>query len=161
MVKALSLHSECITNKKNAFRYPSDPKAIFPQRKNPLFLDVRTSALPLSIISNQKGVKAITRKRKELMESIEHELNEKKEVKMEEEMKERENEVIDLNKIANVDNEIENLDFENIDLEGNKRKKKKYAKVDLNIEKNNEFLKKERQKKKAQKKSKSRYIVKF
>jgi hypothetical protein len=157
-----SFYLECIKVRKNAFRYPKDPEAVFHQKKDPVFLDVRTSALPLHIMTNQKGVKPKTRKQKELMEAVNNEINAKKEVNMEEEMKGREDEVIDLNRIVNIDNEIEKLDFDTMDLEeGKPRKKKKNAKVEMEMNTNNDFIKKERQKKKAQKKSKSRYIVKF
>lgn len=123
---------------------------------------MRTSALPLSIISNLKGVKPQTRKRRELIETVQNEINSKKEITIDEEMIARENEVIDLNKLANIDNEIENLDLDNMDLgDGKKRRKKKHAQVEVEPEKKTDFQRKERQKKQAQKKSKSRFIVKF
>ena len=157
------LIEECITNKKNAFRYPKDPTAVFPQKKNPLFLDVRTSALPLNIIMNEKGVKAKTRKHNELMQAVSNEINAKKEIDIDEEINARENEVIDLNKIANIDTEIEKLDFENMGLEeGRSRRKKKHVTSEVEMtDKNITFTQKEKHKKRAQKKSKSRYIVKF
>ena len=158
----INFNQDYITNKKNAFRYPKDPTAVFPKKDAPIFLDVRTSALPLYIIMNEKGVKAKTRKHNELMEKVNKEINAKKEVNMEEDMKTRENDVIDLNKIANVDGELENLNFDNIDLEGGKRKKKKYANAgDVKMEKDNQFERKERQKEKRKKKSKSHFIANF
>lgn len=126
-------------------------------------MDVRTAALPLHIVTNQKGVKPKNRKQKELLEAVNNEINAKKEVNMEEEMRGREDEVIDLNKIANIDNEIDKLDFETMDLDdGKTRNKKKHAKMDTEMKiRETDFMRKEKQKKKAQKKSKSRFIVKF
>lgn len=107
-------------------------------------------------------MKPQTRKRRELIETVQNEINSKKEITIDEEMIARENEVIDLNKLANIDNEIENLDLDNMDLgDGKKRRKKKHAQVEVEPEKKTDFQRKERQKKQAQKKSKSRFIVKF
>ncbi len=36
-----------ITRKKNAFRYPNDPNAVFPQEEKPVYIDRRSMSLPV------------------------------------------------------------------------------------------------------------------
>ncbi len=154
-----------ITNKKNAFRYPKDPSAIFPQQKEETFIDRRTSAAPREILIQQKGIKTKNLKKQNNLEILARGMREAEGLK-------NEGDVIDMNKLANFD-EFGNINFEdqmeqiaemNIDegVKKSKAKKKKEVGMDLDLD----FSIKNKKgnlnfRKRQNKKKKSSYIVNF
>ena len=149
--------------KKNAFRYPNDPTAIIPQAKQPIFIDRRSKSIPTQYLVKEKGMKFKNILKQENANRLESEL---KKVHDKVEGNIREGEVIDLNKLVEVD-EYGNI---NMDEEIEMDKESSNVKVKKNISKgmdvdlmdvtgNNNIKKTMKTKKKR--KNKSHFIVNF
>ena len=144
-----------IHRKKNAFRYPNDPTAIFPKHAAPSYIDKRAAYIPYDLRQKKSGVKAY---------KIE-EQRQKKEI--EDALKAAEDKVlgenkgnIDLSKMDtfdfDIDKEISKLQDMNI-LTKNEVKQKRREEKKLKMEDETKKVNVVRNKKK--KKSKSYYLV--
>lgn len=153
-----------ITRSKNAFRFPKDPSAVIPQQKEEIFVDRRQSAAPSEILFQQRGIKT-----KNLKKQINLELLAKG--RREAEGLQNEGEVIDLNKLANMD-EFGNVNFEhqmagmNIEEDDNQPQKSKNKKKEVGMELDMDFSLKNKKtnlnyRKRQNKKKKSSFIVNF
>ena len=96
---------EYITRKKNAFRYPNDNSAIFPQQKAEKHIDKRQSAAPPEILIQAKGIKTRKLKKQQHLEALAKGMAIA-------EGKQNEGGIIDMNKLANLD-EFGNINFDN------------------------------------------------
>lgn len=154
-----------ITRKKNAFRFPKDKSAEFPQQKEEIFIDRRTSAAPREILIQQKGIKTKNLKKQTHLDILAKGMKEAEGLQ-------NEGEIIDMNQLANLD-EFGNINFDeqmdqmanmNIDEENKKAKslKKKERGMDLDMDismkKNKGNL---NYRKRQNRKKKSSYIVNF
>ena len=63
-----------ITRKKNAFRYPNDPNAIFPQEENPVYIDRRSMNLPTEYLKKEIYEKKKNKYARERDEKLKNEL---------------------------------------------------------------------------------------
>jgi hypothetical protein len=143
-----------VTNKKNAFRFPKDLNALYPQVKDPVYIDRRTSAVPREYLIKEKGTKMKNLKKQNKLK----ELNE--EMKRVEGSKE--DEVIDLNKMINVEDiDVDNdLDYEMEKFSlGDNKKKRKNKKNMMDVEVNSQS--KPNRNRRKNKKNKSYYIVNY
>lgn len=95
---------EYITRKKNAFRFPKDKSAIIPQQKAEKFVDRRQSAAPAEILIQAKGIKTKKLKKQKHLEEI------AKGMALAE-GNQNEGGIIDMNKLANMD-EFGNIMFD-------------------------------------------------
>jgi hypothetical protein len=132
-----------VTNKKNAFRFPKDPEAVFPQQADPVFIDRRVKAQPVEFLLREKQTKQ--KKKKAHLEALEESMKfaeDKVEGKLREDM------VLDIN---NIDME---MDFDNLNLDKNKRKKKRAG---MDVDDEGQINKRHKKKKK----SKSHYIINY
>lgn len=155
-----------VTNKKNAFRYPKDPESVFPKAPEPVYIDRRALALPREYLIKEKGMKNKNIKKQNKIENLNKAM---KEAEDKVEGRVRENEVIDLNKMVNLD-EYGNLDIDqelnmdNMTLDDGKNKKNKkknrmeIVDEDINFTSKN---KKAGNKKRKTRNSKSHYIVNY
>jgi hypothetical protein len=139
-----------VTNKKNAFRYPKDPESVFPQYKDPVFIDRRTRAIPAEMLIKEKGIKNKNLKKKLHREGLEQAF---KDVHDKVEGNLRKDQVIDLDNLE-MDFELEKLSL------GEQKKQQKTKKpnidMDLEVEEN-----KPRRTARRGKKSKSYYIINY
>lgn len=129
-----------VTNKKNAFRYPKDPEAVFPQAVDPVFIDRRRHAQPVEYLIRTKQSKQ--KKKRDNLEDIEERMKfaeDKVEGKLNEDV------LLDIN---NVDME---MDFEGINTQKKRRNKGMDVDDDGQINKRH----------KKKKKSKSHYIINY
>jgi hypothetical protein len=132
-----------VTNKRNAFRYPKDPEAVFPQQVDPKFIDRRVSAQPVEFLLKVKQTKQ--KKKKDNLQAIQDSMKfavDKVEGNL------REDVVIDIN---NIDMET---DFDNLNIEKNKKRNKE---VGMDIDGERQINKRHRK----QRKSKSHYIINY
>lgn len=98
-----------ITRKKNAYRFPKEKDAVFPQADLPVYIDKRTSAAKVEYLIRDKGTKT-----KNLKKQV-HESNLKNAIQTASDRAEgkyREGEIIDLNKLVKLD-EYGNIDMDN------------------------------------------------
>lgn len=146
-----------MTNKRNAFRFPNDPSAVFPQRADPVFLDVRTSALPANLLVKVRGTKPHKHKKAELIQNVTNEIaQEEQNKKTGEDVNLDGPEVIDMNQIYS-DKDfgiIEEDDEMAVDDGGRRKKRRPVVNKDINIAE-------QTKKKTKKKKNKSQYIVNF
>ena len=63
-----------ITRKKNAFRYPNDPNAIFPQEEKPVYIDRRSMNLPTEYLKKEIYEKKKNKYARERDEKLKNEL---------------------------------------------------------------------------------------
>ena len=137
-----------ITRKKNAFRYPNDPSAVFPQEEKPVYIDRRSMNLPV--------------------EYLKKDIYEKKKNKYARERDEKlKNELLRIDGKLNEDKNIELKDMEMDD----EQEENKNKKVNYNREKDNGMILDDdynvkRKKKRIQRggykhKRKSKYIMNF
>jgi len=149
--------------KKNAFRYPNDPAAIIPQAKQPIFIDRRSKSVPTQYLVKEKGMKYKNILKLENSNRLEAEF---KKVHDRVEGNVREGEVIDLNKLVDVD-EFGNIKIdEEIEMdevnptEKIKKNKSKGMDIDhLDMTGDNNIKKTMKNKKKR--KNKSHFIVNY
>ena len=93
-----------ITRKKNSFRYPNDPDAVYPQEEKPIFIDRRRMNMPV--------------------EYLKKDIYEKKKNKYARERDEKlKNEILRIEGKLNEDKNIEIKDMEDIDIEDDKEEK--------------------------------------
>ena len=78
-----------ITRKKNAFRYPNDPSAVFPQEEKPVYIDRRSMNLPVEYLKKdiyEKKKNKYARERDEKLKNellrVEGKLNEDKNIEL-------------------------------------------------------------------------------
>jgi len=95
---------EYITRKKNAFRYPKDSTAIFPQQKEEKHIDKRQTAAPSEILIQAKGIKTKKLKKQQHLEALAKGMAAAA-------GNHNEGGVLDMNKLANLD-EFGNINFE-------------------------------------------------
>jgi hypothetical protein len=149
-----------IKMKKNAFRYPNQPDAEIPQAKQPIFVDRRSKSAPTEYLVKEKGMKHKNILKQENAERLESEL---KKVQEKVEGNIREGEVIDLNKMVDVD-EYGNIQMD-AELDFNKEKKAKKTKnsqMDVDhFEISEERNTRRNLKNKKKKKTKSHFIVNY
>ena len=106
-----------ITRKKNAFRYPNDPSAVFPQEEKPTYIDRRRASLPVEYLKKDIYEKQKNKYARERDEKLKNEL-----LKIEGKFNEGKN--IELN------------DMEDIDMdEDESEKKENKGKVEFSKEK--------------------------
>jgi hypothetical protein len=97
-----------VTNKKNAFRFPKDPSAVFPQAEQPVFIDKRASYVKREYLEKEQGMKHKNRKKKALGEII------TKSMKLAESGTEGlESDVINIGRLGALDEELNNFKMEN------------------------------------------------
>ena len=119
-----------ITRKKNSFRYPNDPDAVYPQEEKPIFIDRRRMNMPVEYLKKdiyEKKKNKYARERDEKLKNeilrIEGKLNEDKNIEikdMEEiDMDEDENDEKNVNKSKSYKKEKGN----GMDLEDGKKSK--------------------------------------
>ena len=141
-----------ITRKKNAFRYPNDPNAIFPQEEKPVYIDRRSMNLPV--------------------EYLKKDIYEKKKNKYARERDEKlKNELLRVEGKLNEDKNIEIKDMEDIQMDEDKDEKKHNINKNFIKEKGNDMILDDdftvkRKKKRIQRggyrhKRKSKYIMNF
>jgi len=154
---------EYIKRKKNAFRFPTDPSAIFPKQIAPVYIDKRSGFIPVEIKSNTKGItKAYKLEEQRQKKEIEDALK-----AADERVNGDKKGNINLNEMSNfnemdLDKELSKLNSLNILSKQERRKKKKDSGlvIDQEIENENENEKKGKViRNKKKKKSKSHYIV--
>ena len=130
-----------ITPKKNAFLFPNDPNAEFPQAPAPEYIERRAKYLPYQYLIKNKGMKAknIYKKEKEanlkkLMEIAEGKLHE--------------NEAIDIEDMGGLVDDVENINIDEED-KGNKLRKnvKKIKEIGMDIDDVNTIQKRSKIKK--------------
>jgi hypothetical protein len=130
-----------ITRKKNAFLYPNDPEAEFPQAPPPEYIERRARYLPYEYLLKNKGIKAknLYKKEKEanlkkLMEIAEGKLHE--------------NEAIDIEDMGGLVDNVDNLDLDEED-KGNEltKKVKKIKEIGMDIDDINTIQKRSKIKK--------------
>ena len=63
-----------ITRKKNAFRYPNDPNAVFPQEEKPVYIDRRSMNLPVEYLKKEIYEKKKNKYARERDEKLKNEL---------------------------------------------------------------------------------------
>ena len=63
-----------ITRKKNAFRYPNDPSAVFPQEEKPTYIDRRRASLPVEYLKKDIYEKQKNKYARERDEKLKNEL---------------------------------------------------------------------------------------
>lgn len=136
-----------VTRKKNAFRFPKSSDSEFPQQPAPIYIDRRSKSLPAEYLMKEKGIKKKNAKKKAQIETLNTEL---KAAEARAEGKTRENEVIDLNNLVQLD------EYGNIDM-GADEAKEDFMDIDEdNMDKKGKTLRR-----KKNKKNKSHYIVNF
>lgn len=130
-----------ITRKKNAFLFPKDPEAIFPQADKPLYIEKRAAYLPMHLRTKKKGIKAYKLEEQRQKQEIQDAIN-----KAEEEFEKNTNKHkatrdmnIDLssslNNLTSLDKELERLNVSEKSKENkskkttNRDKKKKKSKM--------------------------------
>jgi hypothetical protein len=145
-----------VTNKKNAFRYPKDPEAIFPQHPDPVFIDRRTAAIPAELLIQEKGIKKKNLKKQMLKENRDRTF---KQLKDKVDGNEREGEIIDINNI-DMDYELEKLTLDN-EKNKNKKAKKQTKKMDMDLDVEESKPKNTRRTNRKNKKSKSYYLINY
>jgi hypothetical protein len=143
-----------VTNKKNAFRYPKDPSASFPQHKDPVFVDRRTRAIPAEMLIKEKGIKNKNLKKKLHQEGLEQAF---KDAYDKVEGTEREGQVIDINNM-DMDYELEKLNLGEKKKKADKKAKAKSSGMDLDVEENKPTARRSGRK---TKKRKSHYIINY
>ena len=150
-----------ITSKKNAFRFPKDPEAEFPQAKDPIYIDRRTSAAPREFLMKEMGTKNKNLLKQQNAANLELQLRQAEDRAL---GKVRENEVIDLNDFVKYD-EYGNIDMDQIDVsrvgvsEAKKTKSNKADDMDLDDAGANRGNANTRNKRR--KKTKSYYLVNY
>lgn len=159
-----------ITNKKNAFRYPKDPEAIFPQQADPTFVDRRTCAIPREFLVKERGMKNKKLKKLVALENLNSALKDIDNKYDGKPSEARENEVIDLNKMVKLD-EFGNIDvsdelnmekFDLLDKKSRKKKEKKNKDKMMEVDVEDGAVKSSvTRRSKKTKKKKSFYIVNF
>lgn len=151
---------EYITRKKNAFRYPKDKLAIFPQQKAEVHIDKRQSAAPPEILIQAKGEKNKKMKKRLHLEALARGMAEA-------EGKGNEDGVIDMNKLANFDEFGGNLNDMDIDIDNDnkktvKREKEKNKGMDIDFDTSLRRNKKDlNYRQRRNKKKKSSFIVNY
>ena len=139
-----------ITRKKNAFRYPNDPNAVFPQEEKPVYIDRRSMSLPVEYFIKDVYEKKKNKYARERDEKLK-------------------NELLKIDGKLNEDKNIEIKDMENIDMneedeENNKNKsfnKEKDKGMILDDDYNVKRKKKRIQRGGYRHKRKSKYIMNF
>lgn len=134
-----SLHIE--PEKKNAFKYPKDPSAVFPQYKKQPLVDFRSSSIPFA---GTEFSGAYRKKNKET------EVNETKEIEIEEIKEDSQQEEGSLNEDEIQDNDLEK-DFNKFKISSKKKRIKKSSQ-----EKEIIYLEEKKVKKIKEKKKKER-----
>lgn len=154
-----------ITRKKNAFRFPKDPEAEFPQAEKPVYIDRRAQSANVQYLIRDSGMKKKNQLKKLHEETLSQSLKdaERRALGME-----REDDVIEMNDIENAD---EDIDVDNIDMNKfslnetnkgkSKSKKKKEMGMDIDQEESGRRSNMNRRNKRKNKKSKSYYIVNY
>ncbi len=64
-----------ITRKKNAFRYPKDPEAEYPQYEKPVYIEKRQRYLPIEYLIKNTGEKHKNKVKREKEEMLQRELD--------------------------------------------------------------------------------------
>jgi hypothetical protein len=135
-----------IKRKKNAFRFPKDPEAIFPQEPKPVYIEKRAAHVPANLRTKVKGIKASRLEGLRQKAEIEEALNKAEE------------------KISNQINNIKNNSGMTIELD--KEKNKSFSNLDKELQAlekmsldNKDKNKHSTVRNKKKKKSKSYYIV--
>jgi hypothetical protein len=122
-----------VMRKKNAYRYPNDPTAIFPQAEAPIYIERRSKNLPREFLIKEKGTKVKNLKKKAHIESLSHAIQEAEDRV---EGKFRENDIIEIDKIDDdIDQQMNRMEMD----EGKKNKprnKRQFKKSDgMDVEK--------------------------
>ncbi len=118
--------------KKNAFRFPKDSEAVFPQAAAPVYIDKRTLAAPREFLyKDHQGTKMKNLIKKENQANLNKLL---RQAELRGEGKEREDEVIEMEMLQDDDIEEGNLNFEKVKVSD--RKKRNDA-MDLDLDDNN------------------------
>ena len=135
-----------IKRKKNGFRFPKDPEAVFPQEPKPVYIEKRAAHVPANLRTKVKGIKASRLEGLRQKAEIEEALN-----KAEEKVNNQKNNIRNTSDMAiDLDKEKNNT-FSNLDKELQALEKMNLG----NKEKNNNSTVRNKKKKK----SKSYYIV--
>ena len=127
-----------ITRKKNAFRYPNDPQAIFPKQEAPQYIEKRAAYVPYHLRQNKlKGIKAHKIEENRQKQEIEEALKQAEErfYKKENNLTNNEDVKINLSQGKNINNlldkELLQLESMNIDEESKSKKKQKMERMTL------------------------------
>ena len=108
-----------ITRKKNAFRYPNDPNAIFPQEEKPTYIDRRRASLPVEYL------------KKDIYEKQKNKYARERDEKLK-------NELLKIDGKFNENKNIELEDMEDIEMDEDEIEKKEIkGKIEYNKEKGN------------------------
>ena len=156
---------EYITRKKNAFRYPKEETAIFPQQKAEQFVDKRQSNAPAEILIQAKGIKTKKLKKQQHLEALARGMAAA-------EGNQNEGGVIDMNKMANLDEfgninfdkQVEKMDDMAIDDSVEKRIKRKEKGSGMDIEFDNSLRRNKKDlnyRQRRNKKKKSSFIINY
>ena len=134
-----------ITRKKNAFRYPNNPEAEFPQAEKPVYIEKRARYLPTEYLIKNTGEKTKNRIKREQQEYLQQQLAIA-------EGKFNEGKPIDLDKMDGI---IDNLEMINIndyvDANPDKSKRKTKKEKDFGME-IDDIISNPRHRKRAQRK---------
>ncbi len=138
--------------KKSAFRFPKDESAAFPQAEEPVYIDKRNKNANTDYLIKSHGIKKKNLIQKELIET-------RNVVMKEAEARglglEREDEVIGLDDMNNIDTQMDNFAIEK-----KKKKKEKVTGMDIDVGEG-KSVRTIKNKGKKKKKSKSHYLVNY
>ena len=142
-----------ITRKKNAFRYPKDPEAEYPQYEKPVYIEKRQRYLPIEYLIKNTGEKHKNKVKREKEEMLQRELDIA-------EGKINEGKAIDFEDMDEVVDDVNDMEIE----ETNKQKRRKEKDSGMDID-DMQGRSKERQLNRRRKgfrhKTKSKYIMKY
>lgn len=147
------------TRKKNAFRYPKDPEAVYPQYEKPVYIEKRQRYLPTEYLIKNTGEKPKNRIKREQEEALQREFALA-------EGKINEGKAIDVDDMEGIVDDVEDMEIEegnnNKNKNKNKRKEKDYGMDIDDITGKPSIQKVRRNKKKGYRhKQKSKYIMKY
>lgn len=153
-----------IIRKKNAFRYPKDPASEFPQAEKIVHIDKRAASARTDYLVKEMGSKKKNILKQKHQEGLELAL---KQAEARAEGREREDEVIDMNKLVQMDEDgninVDQLDMDKFSIndKSKKGKKNKSSSGGMEVEEERRGGSERRNKKKKGRKSKSYFIVNY
>jgi hypothetical protein len=145
-----------ITRKKNAFRFPNDKESEYPQAEKPVYIDKRAKYAKTEYLVKEIGLK---KKNVEKKNAVEARYNALLAAEARAEGREREDDVIEMNDLADLDDnfDVEKLDLDKFTLNDNKKSKNKRGGMDVE----DTSARRQNINKKRKKKNKSYYLVNY
>jgi hypothetical protein len=145
-----------VERKKNAFRYPKDPSAEFPQAPAPVYIERRSKNLPREFLVKERGMKVKNQKKKARIETLSSAIQEAEDRV---EGRERENDIIELDKIDdNVDIDM-HMDKLNVGEKKKNKPRKSHEGMEVEADENRKNKRTSYKKSRKNKKNKSYLIM--